>query len=447
MPRTGAPALPRTAVEPAPLAVAPRGDDLVWRYAADTAETVRTHLPWAVLTFLATYAAVGVFEIRLWPERLSLYVGIYLLGALWCACAVALTRAPTVAPRRSLIVTTLLGVALVANTSMYHILARGEAEVLALGNVYLVIGFLTAFPWGGWPQLAVATAAWGGLVLGLATTVDASVSGGILLSGMASLGGLSVASAVLTDRYRFHLFVARDELKAAKEAAEAASRARRDFVASVSHDLRTPVNIIFGMADMALDVAVTAEQRDFVQTIRRSAGELNALLADLLDFSKMDAGVVDLRPRRIALRPWLTTALEPHQRAAAAKGLVVREELDATLPETLLVDPDRLRQVLGNLVGNAVKFTERGAVTLRLRQRGATLQCEVVDTGIGIAADETRRLFQPFAQAAATMRSHAGSGLGLAICKRLVEQMGGRIGVESTPGSGSIFWFTVPLTR
>lgn len=112
-----------------------------------------------------------------------------------------------------------------------------------------------------------------------------------------------------------------------------------------------------------------------MQTIRRSAGELNARLADLLDFSKMDAGVVDLR------------------------------------------------------------------------QRGATLQCEVVDTGIGIAADETRRLFQPFAQAAATMRSHAGSGLGLAICKRLVEQMGGRIGVESTPGSGSIFWFTVPLTR
>jgi signal transduction histidine kinase len=316
-----------------------------------------------------------------------------------------------------------------------------------------VIGFLTAFPWGGWPQATVALAACLGLSVGIATTATSSVSSGILLSGMASLGGLSVAAAVMTDRYRFSLFQARDELKQAKEAAEAANQARRDFVASVSHDLRTPVNIIFGMADMALDVAVTAEQRDFVETIKRSATQLNALLTDLLDFSKMDAGVVDLRPRRFAVRPWLATALESHGRDAAVKGVRLCEELAPALPEALVGDPDRLRQVLANLVGNAVKFTDRGSVTVRLSANGpglgpgALLRCEVADTGIGIAPEETQRLSQPFAQVPATTRSHAGTGLGLAICKRLVEQMGGRIGLDSQPGRGSTFWFSVPLGR
>jgi signal transduction histidine kinase len=426
-------------------------EELRQRYARDTADTVCTQLPWAVGAFLLTYAAVALFEVQLHPERLSTYLVIYAAGGLYCALTVWLTRRPGASPRRCLVLTTLLGVALITNTTAYHIVVRGEAEVLALGNVYLVIGFLTAFPWGGWPQATVALAACLGLSVGIATTATAAVSSGILLSGMASLGGLSVAAAVMTDRYRFSLFQARDELKQAKEAAEAASQARRDFVASVSHDLRTPVNIIFGMADMALDVAVTAEQRDFVETIKRSATQLNALLNDLLDFSKMDAGIVDLRPRRFAVRPWLATALEAHGRDAAVKGVRLCEELAPAVPEALVGDPDRLRQVLANLVGNAVKFTDRGSVTVRLSANGsgpgALLRCEVADTGVGIAAEETQRLFQPFAQVPATTRSHAGTGLGLAICKRLVEQMGGRIGVESEPGRGSTFWFSVPLGR
>src|SRR5262249_7412034 len=151
-----------------------------------------------------------------------------------------------------------------------------------------------------------------------------------------------------------------EELKAAKEAAEAASQARRDFVASVSHDLRTPVNIIFGMADMALDVAVTTEQRDFVATIKRAAGQLHALLNDLLDFSKMDAGIVDLSPRPFALRPWLEGALEPHAVGALAKGLKLVTTVEAAVPESMIGDPDRLGQVLGNLAANAVKFTDNG---------------------------------------------------------------------------------------
>jgi signal transduction histidine kinase len=437
--------------EPVVAPVPVERDALQLGYARDTAATVCQQLPWAVGTFLLTYAAVALFEVHLHPERLPTYLVIYSFGIVWCGLTIWLTRAPDVTPTRCLVLTTLLGVVLIANTTTYHIIVGGEAEVLALGNLYLVIGFLTAFPWGGWPQAAVAGAACLGLGIGILTTVTTSVSAGVLMSGMLSLGGLSVAAAVLTDRYRLSLFHARDELRQAKEAAEAASRARRDFVASVSHDLRTPVNIIFGMADMALDVAVTAEQRDFVETIKRSASQLNALLTDLLDFSKMDAGVVDLRPRRFALRPWLATALESHGRDAAVKGVRLRDEIASALPESLVGDPDRLRQVVANLVGNAVKFTDRGSIVVRLIAVGSepatVLRCEVADTGLGIAAEETERLFQPFAQVPATTRSHAGTGLGLAICKRLVEQMGGRIGVESQPGRGSTFWFSVPMGR
>ena len=421
------------------------------RYARHTADTVRAHLPWAVATFLATYGAVALFEIGLHRERLGVYLAIYLTGALCCAAAIAITRAPNVSPRRCLATTILLGVILMLNTSLYHVFVRGEAEVLALGNLYLMIGFLAAFPWGGWPQLIIALAAIAGLAIGMLTGVQTSVNGGILFSGMASLGGLSVASAVLTDRYRYNLFVAQEQLQAAKEAAESASWARRDFVASVSHDLRTPVNIIFGMADMALDVAVTAEQRELVETIRRSASQLHALLNDLVDFSKIDAGVVDLAPRRFAVRPWLDTVLEGPARDAATKHVRVEALIDDAVPESIVSDPDRLRQVLGNLVGNAVKFTAVGEVVVRIRVsdspgRPRAMRCEVRDTGVGIAPDECTRLFEPFAQAAETSRSHGGSGLGLAICKRLTEQMGGTIGMDSTLGRGSTFWFWVPFT-
>jgi signal transduction histidine kinase len=424
------------------------GRDPEARYARQTAETVRGQLPWAVLVFLATYAAVAPFEIHLQPQRMAVYIGIYLAGAVWCGLAVALTRAPAVSAARTLVVTTLLGGGLIANTTLYHIIVGGEAEVLALGNLYLMIGFLVAFPWGAWPQFAVAATACIGVAIGLLTTVHASVSSGILLSGLVSLAGLSVASALLTDRYRYTLFRAQEELQRAKDAAEAANRARGDFVASVSHDLRTPVNIIFGMADMALDVAVTNEQRESVETIRRTAGQLHALLNDLLDFSKIDAGKLDLVPRRFGLRAWLDAALQPHAPEAAAKGLQLSAEIDASLPDSVVADPDRLRQVLSNLVSNAVKFTDDGAIGVRVDgvalDAGRGLRVTVDDSGVGIAPADAMHLFAPFAQLATT-RSRGGTGLGLAICKRLVERMGGEIAVESRVGHGSTFWFVIPF--
>jgi signal transduction histidine kinase len=429
--------------------VALAGDDLSLRYATDRARTVCRHLPFAVVAFLVTYAGVAVFELWRSPHRFWLYAMIYALGAAYCALAVALTRAPDVPPARVTTLTTLVGVLLVVNTSAYHIIGGGEAEVLALGNLYLVIGFLTAFPLGGGPQLVVALTGCAGLLIALGTTASAAVDAGILVTGMVSLCALSVAGAVFGDRQRRGFFEAREELEAAKEAAEAASHARRDFVASVSHDLRTPVNIIFGMADMALDVAVSDEQRDFVATIKRSAGQLHALINDLLDFSKMDAGIVDLRPRPFALRPWLEQTLAPHAAEAAAKQVALETAVDAAVAEIIVADPDRLAQVIGNLAGNAVKFTERGTVRVSVAAEragaGVRLRCRVADSGCGIAADELTRLFQPFSQAAAATRSSGGSGLGLAICRRLVEQMGGTIGVDSVLGRGSTFWFTLPL--
>lgn len=453
MPLSGVRVMQRApaATEQVRAAVPLDASDIGTRYASDRARMVCRHLPFAAAAFLLTYAAVAVFEIWHTPQRLWLYAVIYLIGATACALVVRLTRRADVSPSRAVTLTTLLGMLLVANTSTYHILGRGEAEVLALGNLYLVIGFLTAFPLGGIPQLAVAATAVIGLLTGLATTVSASVDAGILITGMLSLCALSVAGAVFGDRQRRGLFEAREELKAAKEAAEAASHARRDFVASVSHDLRTPVNIIFGMADMALDVAVSDEQRDFVATIKRSAAQLHGLMNDLLDFSKMDAGVVDLRPRPFALRPWLAQTVAPHVGDAAAKHIALEHVVAAEVPDTLVADPDRLAQVVGNLAGNAVKFTDRGsvrvAIEIEAHGEAARLRCTVRDSGCGIARDEIARLFQPFSQAAAATRSHGGSGLGLAICRRLVEQMGGTIGVESALGRGSTFWFTLPLAR
>src|SRR4029453_1130056 len=145
-------------------------------YARRTAETVRDVLPWATAAFLATYATVAIFELWIHPDRLTVYVGAYLAGAVWCALVIGLTRAPSASPSRILLATTLLGIGLIANTTIYHVLAHGEAEVLALGNLYLMIGFLAAFPSGVWPQLAVALAACVGLTVGMLTTVHASVN-------------------------------------------------------------------------------------------------------------------------------------------------------------------------------------------------------------------------------------------------------------------------------
>jgi len=242
-----------------------------------------------------------------------------------------------------------------------------------------------------------------------------------------------------------------DEMAVSKEAAEAATRAKSAFLANISHEIRTPMNVIIGMTDIALDGEIADAPRDCLRTIRRATLGLLGIVNNILDCSKIEAGKVTLEAVDVRLDALVREVVDLLAPAARDKRLALESYVDRRLTETVRTDPVRLRQVLTNLVDNAVKFTERGCVTVEvtmLERRAADVHVRVAvhDTGIGIPGDRQAAIFESFTQADdSTTRTYGGTGLGLTICCQLVELMGGRLAVDSEVGKGSRFWFDVVL--
>lgn len=404
----------------------------------------------------AIYVMLGVLYCLAPPLQPAwLYVTTSLTAA---AAQMLLALWIRAAPARAIHALGLVGSLIATTYALSFVYFTGDpAQTVVVVMVMLGAAFVMLTYWTTVATVAITLATWAVIARGFAT--HDLVHWGVNLVGTAALALVISGARIRGLRHQLAVEQALREseegLRRAKDDAEAGARVKADFLATMSHEIRTPLNGIFGMTELALDTEDDDDRREFLLRARACADSLMTILNDVLDFSRIDAARLDLERIAFDPRDVVDGVLDTLAIEAERNGLELIGCVDAAVPARVVGDPGRVRQILINLGGNALKFTERGEVVIRIAvdpdapaaaDGNVVLRGSVRDTGIGIDPENQRAIFDAFTQADSSMtRRFGGTGLGLAICQRLVELMGGRIGVTSTPGTGSEFWFTTRL--